>query len=95
MIIGNFTKQPVDRLDYDIDYTDWLTTGDSLISATAVVDLVETDGLTIDTPMISGSRVKLWANDGVNGHSYKVTVTTTTDQGRVKQDEVRIKVKDY
>lgn len=95
MILGNYTKQPSDRLDYDVDYEEWLTSGDSLISATATVDLVETSGLTIDAPMISGTRVKLWANDGVSGHSYKVTVTTTTDQGRVKQDEVRIKVKDY
>lgn len=96
MILGTYIKQPSDRLDYDIDYTEWLTSGDTVISATVVIDITETSGLTIDTPIISGGViVKLWVNDGVNGRTYKATVTATTDQGRIKQDEVRFKVKDY
>lgn len=92
MILGNFTKQPVDVVDYDIDYSEWLTDGDNVQSAT-IVTAPATD-LTIDAVFINDPRVKIWVSGGINGITYKVTVTTTTADGRVKQDEFRVKVKD-
>jgi hypothetical protein len=32
MILGTFSKQPVDRYDYDIDYSEWLTERDNVES---------------------------------------------------------------
>lgn len=91
MNIGNFIKQPVEVLDYDVDYTDWLTAGDNVQSAT--VEVAPT-GLTIDSIFINDPRVKVWVSGGLSGTTYKLTVTTTTADGRLKQDEFKIKVKD-
>lgn len=91
MILGTFSKQPVEVLDYDIDCSEWLVSDDALASATAVVD---TAGLTVDSVLISSPRVKVWLSGGTNGATYKVTVTITTDDGRVKQVEFRVRVKD-
>lgn len=91
MILGNFTKQPVDVLDYDIDYSQWLTTGDNVESFTVVV---EPSGLTVDNTFTNDPRVKIYLSGGTDGATYKITVTMTTADGRVKQDEFKLKVKD-
>jgi len=91
MNLGNFTKQPVEVIDYDIDYSEWLTPGDNVESAAVTV---EPAGLTIESTFINDPRVKIWVSGGSNGTQYKLTITTTTADGRVKQDEFKIRVKD-
>lgn len=91
MILGNFTKQPIDVLDYDIDYSQWLTTGDNVESIDVTV---EPSGLTVDNTFVNDPRVKIYLSGGTNGSTYKITVTMTTADGRVKQDEFKLKVKE-
>lgn len=91
MNIGSQLKQPVEVQDYDVDYSQWLTTGDNVQSATVTV---EPAGLTVGAIVINDPRVKVWLSGGMNGVTYKVTVTATTADGRVKQDEFKVKVKD-
>lgn len=94
-LLATYTQQPADVLDYDIDYnadeSPWLLTGDALASAVATVTPV---GLTVATPLVVGSKIKLWISGGTTGTTYKVTLTTTTTLGRVKQDELKFKIKD-
>jgi hypothetical protein len=94
MILGSFVKQPVEVLDYDIDYSDWVISGDNIIAAG--VD-VQTDdpALVITRVTVSDPVVKVWVGGGENGTTYKVTLTVTTADGRVKQDEFRIVVRDF
>ena len=56
MILGTFKKQPVEVVDYDIDYVDWLTAGDNVASATVTV---VPSGLTIGSVLINDPRVKI------------------------------------
>lgn len=91
MMLGNFTKQPVDVVDYDIDYSEWLTAGDNVQSTDVTVS---PSGLTVDSVFVNDPRLKIWVSGGTNGTTYKITATTTTADGRVKQDEFRVKVKD-
>ena len=91
MNLGTFKKQPVEVKDYDIDYSEWLTTGDNVQS----VDIsVSPSGLVIDSVFVSDPRAKIWISGGTDRVSYKVTATMTTADGRVKQDEFKINVKD-
>ncbi len=91
MMLGTFRKQPVEVIDYDIDYSEWLTTGDNVDSA--VVTVAPT-GLTVQSVFVNDPRLKIWVSGGTNGTSYKLTVTTTTADGRIKQDEFKVNVKD-
>lgn len=84
--------QPGESLDYDLDYTDWLTTGDNVSSATAAV--TPADELAATLVQINDPRVKVWLEGGTDGTTYKVSVTMTTADGRVKQDEFKVRVKD-
>lgn len=94
-LIATFEKQPADVLDYDIDYATWLPDNDEI--ATAVATVTPADGLEVDLTLIiqNNSRVKIWVSGGVTGTTYKVEITVTTDDGRVKQDEIRFRVKEY
>lgn len=91
MILGTMTKQPADRLDYDVEYDKWLPDGDALSLASATVDQ---PGLTIDSVQVIGTVVKVWLSGGDDGITYKVTVSVTTNDGRVKDDEFKIRVRD-
>jgi hypothetical protein len=97
MKLANFKKQPADVLDYDIDYTSWMPAGDTLLSATAVVDIIGTGSLLVDSIVVTPATniVKLWMSGGVDGVTYKVTVTSITNGGRTKEDELQFTVKNY
>lgn len=90
-LLGTFTKQPAEKIDYDIDYSAWLTPGDDIASVVVTIDKT---GLTIPQPQQASPVIKVWVSGGVDGAAYKITVTATTDDGRLKQDEFKIKIKD-
>ena len=96
---ATYTKQPADKLDYDCDCSDVVAGGDSVDSVVAsVTDIAGTEvpALLTVTPVVSDSEtVKLWVEDGTAGKSYKIEFTVTTTLSRVKQGEVKLKVKDY
>lgn len=92
-MLGTLTKQPGERLDYDVNFEDWLTDDDTVASAGAVVS--PTGELAIDDVLISNPIVKLWLSGGEDGKTYKITLTATTAFGRIKEAEFRIRVRDY
>ena len=93
MILGTFIKQPSDVNDYDVEYQDWLSGNDTVANAVVTVD---PDGnLAIDNVFVVSPRINIWLSGGLNGATYKLTVTVTTTEGRVRQDEFRVKVKEY
>lgn len=92
-VIGSYVQQPADRMDYDVDCTD-LVDDDADSIASAVVTVTPATGLTVNSvvnPAHTG--VKVWAGPGAVG-TYKAEVTVTTTLGRIKQDELKIRVKE-
>ena len=101
MILGKFIKQPAETLDYDIDFSEFLADGDTLLTAgdppvpMPLNVVVDPPGLVLgSTFVLNTNTVKQWLSGGVNGIKYKVTMTVTSNAGRVKQVEFVIKVKD-
>ena len=91
MNLGTFTKQPIEVKDYDLDYSEWLVAADTVEAAEVTV---EPAGLTVGSVFTQDKKIKVWLSAGTNGTVYKLTVTMTTADGRVKQDEFKVKVKD-
>lgn len=89
--LGRFNKQPAEKESYSIEYSDDLVGADAIASATV---LVEPAGLVLAAQLVQGTRVKVFLEGGVSGVRYKVTVTATTDDDRVLQDEFAVMVKD-
>lgn len=92
-ILGTFTKQPAEVLDYDISFDEFLPVGDTISSISATSDV----GLTlVANAAIDGARgVKQWISGGTHGVTYRVQVQITSGDGRVKEAEFKIKVKEY
>lgn len=93
MIIGMAQKQPAEYLDYNVDFTEWMPEDDIIESATVAV--LPAGDLTVDTISIMTPIVKFWAAGGVTGTTYKLTVKITTQGGRIKEDELKIRVREY
>ena len=91
-ILGIFTKQPAEKESYSIDFSDDLEQTDGIASATTAVDPA---GLTLVSSLLVGNRVKVTVLGGTVATKYKLTVTATTDDGRILQDEFVVKIKDY
>lgn len=91
-------KQPADQRDYDIDFSRWIPDDDTITSATAVV--TEIDPLTdiqVESVQIvaADAIVKVWISGGLDGSTYKITVTASTTDGRIKETEFKLRVRDY
>lgn len=106
-----FNKQPVEVLDYDIDFTQYFDPTDltdGVPSAASVVVAVDHTGiapdLVVDTTKgasgitLVGSApvrlVKVWLKGGVSGTTYKVSLTTTTIDGRVIDTDFKVRVQE-
>lgn len=85
------TKRPEDRLDYDVDFSRWLSAGDSITGATVAIS----DGtVAIDDHDFTATAVKVWLSGGEDGETAIVTVTITTTQGRTKEVCFRVRVRE-
>jgi hypothetical protein len=92
MAIAKYTKATGDRKRYQIDYTDWLDTGEQ---ASLVTFTIEDNGtapiLVIDDVQIlpSGLGVQYYVSGGVTGVTYRVLADLDTTIGpQEKRDEL-------
>lgn len=91
MLLGTVTQQPRDVRDYDIDFGEWFPLDDTVVDASVTV---EPAGLTT-TYALQHPRVKVWVQDGLIGTTYKVTVVAYTNDGRAKEVELKVRIKDF
>ena len=93
-LVGTAKQQPNDVQDYDIDFSEWfpaegvITT--AVVSVAPVMPMPPTYSLSPDK-----KRVKVWIYaGGTSGVTYQVTVRATTNDGRVKEVELKVKIKE-
>ena len=73
MILGRYTKQPVEVKDYDIDYGEWLApVADDLDEVQTLVECLSDPNdtsLQVDSAQVTATVVKLWISGGTNGRA--------------------------
>lgn len=98
MILGTYEKQPGERKDYDIDFSPWLPSGDTLdvvaTTVTCITDPADTALVCEPIPPMTTTTVKLWVRGGTAGARYKLTVRITTVIGRIDESELIFKIKE-
>lgn len=87
-----FVKDPGDKLDYQVDYTDWLASDTISASSWSV---------TPSGPTLSGQSVNAedtvatcWVEGGTHGREYRLTNAIETAGGRKKQKSITIVVRE-
>ena len=86
-----FTKQPSENLDYDLDFTKGLPSGDNVSSA---VVTASPTGVTLGTKQVTGQTVKQWISGGTAGATHKITCVATSVGGRIKEMEFMLNIID-
>lgn len=84
-----FLKDPGDRVDYLIDYADWLD-GDA-ITGTPAWTLPA--GITQYAASNTTTDATIWLSGGTHGQDYTVTNIITTTGGRIKQQSFTVQVR--
>ena len=74
-------KDPDARLDYVIDWTEWLPEGDTITAAVWDVTAAA-DGVVIDDSEFASPTTTVWLSGGMANEKYNVTCHITTAGGR-------------
>lgn len=83
------TKDANAALDYTLDWSQWLTGGDTLASSTWITAI----GLTVDSDRLDADNTTtVWLSGGTAGRSYTVTNRITTDDGRTDDRSIVVYV---
>lgn len=82
-------KTPTDVLDYEFNFSNWLTSGDAITSAIA-----SASGVAVDAVNTSPTSVIVWVSGGTNNVPAHIDVTATTAVGRLKQVCLTLRIKE-
>lgn len=97
MALKRYIKAAAERKRYQIDYSNWLDTGETVASVVFSIDKVTVPPLVVDgvanTP--DGVGVQYYVSGGVDGTNYVVTATLTTSTGpQTKLDDIFFSVRE-
>lgn len=99
--LAKYTKAPVERKEYSIDYSAWLMAGETVSNVTFTVDAEgyvtpEVTPLVVNSYQINDTAdgVSYFAEQGDDGEVYKVLITITTTVGQTREDLVVFVVRD-
>ena len=91
-MLGTFTQQPADVLDYVVNAAPWLNDrGDTIAHITHAV--TPSSG-TVSAPTHSAGLISAFFSGPASGVAYKVSLTVHTTGGRVKQIEFMVLVRE-
>lgn len=93
-MITLYEKKPSDRLDYDVDFSRWLPSGDTIATASATVASTGTATAALDGVTWSTTVVKVWVKAGTDGETAEIEVTVTTTGGRTKKQCFKVRIRD-
>jgi hypothetical protein len=82
------TKDPASRLDYPIDWSDWLEDGDTITVSAWTVPA----GITVATSSNTTTTATVWLTGGTLGQTYELVNHITTAAGREEDQTLLIKM---
>lgn len=86
---ATYTQYSTDLLDYGIDWSDFLPTGDAIVTSTWAAD----PGIDIGQFAHTETSTTVWVSGGTPAHSYRVFNTVTTEGGRDTTRMLTFKIK--
>jgi len=89
MANNSFEKDPQAVLDYKVDWSDWLTDGETITTSTWTVP----SGITEDSDTHDDDSATIWLSGGTAGKRYTVINHIVTTAGREDDRSIVISVK--
>ena len=85
-----FTKDPDAVLDYKVDWSEWLPSGDTITASTWISS--DPTVLVIDADTFTTTTATVWLSGGEVRRKYTVTNRITTDGGRTDDRSITIRI---
>lgn len=92
-------KHPSANLQYGLDFTDYINSGDGVATATVAIESISGDSSPLGLPtdaatdvVIANNVVNIRLNGGTTGNVYNIDVTITTTNGDTDARRFRIVV---
>lgn len=85
-----FYKDPDAELDYSVDWSTWLASGETIATYAISAD---SSLITISSCEVTGAVVIAWLAGGNVGQSYDISVKIETSLSRVDERSFRVKIK--
>lgn len=82
-------KDPDEVLDYHIDWSDRLDTGDTIVTSTWTVPT----GITLDDDDQTTTTTTVWLSSGTLATTYEILNRIVTAAGRTMDQTVKLKIK--
>jgi hypothetical protein len=83
-------KDPNEVLDYEIDWSARLKSGDTISAASWITPA----GITVDSNSFTDTTVTVWLSGGTLNDVYTITSRVVTSGGRTMDQSVQLKIKD-
>jgi hypothetical protein len=95
-LTASVTKDPDANLDYQMDWSNWLESGDSLTTTQWLVSGPDAilKVAASPAPEVDGPISRCWLEDGTAGARYKLTCRIETLAGRVDDRTVLVIVRE-
>lgn len=84
-----YYKDPDAKLDYKIDWSDWLD-GDTISTSTWIVP----SGITEESSTNTNTTTTIWLSGGTHAVKYKVVNRITTAAGRIEDRSFHVKIQE-
>ena len=90
--MADFIKDPNAVLDYGFDWSDWLQSGETIVTST----WINPDGITINSSSSLTESTVAWISGGTAGKTYRLTnrVVTSNSPARTEDRTLTIEVQD-
>lgn len=85
-----FIKDPQAVLDFNMDWSSWLTTADNISTFTISAD---STAIVISTYAEASNTITTWLSGGTLGEKYLVKVRVVTDASRTDERSFRVIVR--
>jgi len=85
-----FSQDPNATLDYIVDWSSWLETGDTISTSIWTADI----GITTTSPTSTSDTATIWLSGGTVDTLYKITNRITTVGGRTSERSFKVLITD-
>ena len=89
-------KDPVAVLTYTFDWSQWLTTDDTIVNAAYALQVRSNDPVPIvneSSGVVAGTQTYIKLSGGNKERTYTVSCTVTTSNGLIDRRNFRVRVK--
>jgi hypothetical protein len=101
-LLDRFNKQPDEIKKYQIDYSEWVVTGETVDSVATAVELLNPAAGDVGEPTLAvgttnlpgGNIFEYFLSLGTDGKRYKITFLADTSDSQTVESEIEFKVND-